>query len=86
MTIKKLFAQKNTVDAHAGQAGRHNKRYAEARTQIMVARDVNESTMSAAVSRRSNIEAEALNSSSKMFLACLFILMADNTRYKPLMQ
>ena len=30
------------------------------------------------------IEAEATQKSSESFLACLFILMADNKRYKPL--
>ena len=40
--------------------------------------------MSTNAARRSKIEADALKSSSEAFLSCLFIVMADNTRFKPL--
>ena len=47
-------------------------------------RAVNDNKMSANATLKRKIKAEALKSSSKAFLACLFILMADNAMFKPL--
>ena len=79
----KIFIAKNyPIDAHSGQAGRHEMLYSETHTQIMTAQNVNETGMITNAARRSKIEAEALKSSSEAFLACLFILVADNTTCK----
>ena len=79
----KIFIAKNyPIDAHSGQAGRHEMLYSETHTQIMTAQNVDETGMITNAARRSKIEAEALKSSSEAFLAFLFILVADNTTCK----
>lgn len=78
------MARKDTPDAHGGQAGRKERLYKEARARIMIARNVDKIRMNTNAALESETEEEALKSSSKAFLACLFILMADNAMFKPL--
>ena len=46
-------------------------------------RGVDKTRMNTNTALRSEIEEVALTSSSKAFLACLFILMKDKARFKP---
>ena len=79
-----FIVQKYTVNAHSGQVGRHERLCAESWTQIMGERGVNKNRMNTDADIKIEIEEAASTSSSNAFLAYLFILMADNTLFKPL--
>ena len=76
--------RRNTVNAHDGQAGYHEGIFKKAMIKIMD----NSNKTTADVDRdhilKKEIEESAMTASSEEFLACLFILLADNGRYKGL--
>ena len=86
VNYKIFIARKDTVNAHGGEVGRHAQLYMLARQQIMDKLDMDNIYMADHTNLvvKIKIEAEAKAKSSKAFLACLFVLMADNKRYKPL--
>ena len=80
------MARKDAVNAHGGEAGRHKQLYRLAHQKIMDELGINEEYMEDPnnLAAMDEIEEEASAKSREQFLACLFILMADKVKYKPI--
>ena len=87
-TIEEYFdifeAQRNTVNAHDGQAGYHEGMFKKAMIKIMDKSNKKTARVYRYPVLKKEIEEVAMTASSGQFLACLFILLADNGRYKGL--
>ena len=77
-------ARRNTVNAHDGRSGYHEGMFKKAMIKIMDERNKTTAEVDGDPVLKKEIKESAMNASSEEFLACLFILLADNGRYKGL--
>ena len=77
-------ARGNTVNAHDGRAGYHKGIFKKAMIKIMDENNKTTAEVDGYPVLNKEIEEEAMTASSEEFLACLFILLADNGRNKGL--
>ena len=77
-------AQRNTVNAHDGRSGYYEGMFKKAMIKIVDEKNKTKAKVDRDPFLKKYIEEAALTASSEEFLACLFILLADNGRYKGL--
>ena len=87
-TTEKYFnifgARRNTVNAHDGRAGYHEGIFKKAMVKIMDEKNKTTAKVDGGPVLKKDIEEAGMTTSSEEFIACLFILLADNGRYKGL--
>ena len=72
------------MNAHDGWAGYHEGMFKKDMIKIMDERNKTTAEVYGDPVFKKEIEESAMNASSEEFLACLFILLADNGQYKGL--
>ena len=79
----KVFkAQVDTIDAHGGNAGYHPVVYALHLTALLEKKSTAKEAYDAmGETDKKAIQSKAIKSAKEAYLACLFILVADNERY-----
>ena len=77
-------ARRKTMNAHDGRAGYHEGMLKKSMIKIMDERKNTTDEVDRDPTLKKKIEESAMTTSSEEFLACLFILLADNGRYKGL--
>ena len=84
--FKIFMAQKDTVNAHGREAGRHKQLHQQAHQKIMDKLGFDKAYMENPnnLATKDEVEEEARAKSKEQFLACLFFLMADKVKYKPI--
>ena len=75
-------AQVDTINAHGGNAGYHPEIYQLHLAALQVKKGINAAAWDATTPEdKKTATAEALKTSKQTYLACLFLLMADNDHY-----
>ena len=79
----KVFkAQVNTINAHGGNAGHHLVVYMLHLTAQLKSKKIkNDAYVAMSEDDKKPLQAEAMKTSKGVYLACLFLLMADEDRY-----
>ena len=77
-------ARRNTMNAHNGRAGYHEGMFNKSMIKIMDERNKTTAEVDGDPFLKKEIKEAAMTASSEKFLACLFILLADNGWYKGL--
>ena len=85
-TIEEYFdifeARRNTVKTHNGRAGYHYRMFKKALIKIIDERNKTTYKVDGYPVLKKEFKEASMIASSEKFLACLFILLADNGRYK----